>query len=783
MKNIGDICRFSLLITLTIALSCFLGCKEASTTLQHGSGQSATAQDKELQNRNLIDQVVQAAERQENYPDPTYLRGALGRLNSWLADKPISEDFESDDEFQTLAESFKTLSQNARRVNELVNLFVTESQKPTEQDGQELQQKLEIIQKQTNELGIKTCCNALVAYSLFFEDLKKQLESAKEFQFADATETFQTKIREFVKRPLSEYYNFEKFVQGIEDVQRLLAVDGKIFLPQDADFIREVVWFRDIFTWAKGEKQDDLTIVKNLFDWSVRNIVITPLTPGPAGPMAQLPWQTLLLSQGTAMDRAIVFMELLRQHRLDSFIVHPINKEQGEVPLIVGVSLNGETYLFLPELGLPIPGEGTDVLSLNHGLQINSIATLSQVAKNDSLLRKFDLLDAPFALTSKDFENVAAYVPSTPFTVAARMIPIEQEFSGRVNTVISTPYESLKKRISHLDHITEVKRLFEATAPIIEQTLFAFESEILTQIYMLSSTTSGSLEVSDSNSNTDEQIADYTGSDKDELNSPENVSTSKRTQNSSLWIGKNLYFRGQFTNDEGAGRQFLQGRVSDRVLKQEEATIPQRVREYLAQFQEWRASQGSEATQEELQALANEAVVTFQMDITTKRYIKVLTSFYLALLSEAAGNDSAALDRLNDDTLRIRAYTNNQERTYGDEWRYAANYLRAIILERQGNIETAINRFRLEPSKIGYQVRAKWLAELTGIDVHNKDSENLENSQNNQQDKSTSEHQTKSDEAELLETSKELEETLQLPETSDQQEKEQFQESPEMNVQ
>ncbi len=716
MKDSGFVSRLSTIAALSLLTFYCFGCKPSASTTQHGAGQYATAQDKEKQNRNLLDQVVEITENQEIYPDPTYLRGAIGRLNSWLAERPQSADFEPDEEFIALADSFKKLSVDLRRVNELVQLFVDENKSPEEKDGLELQNLIESVQKQTDELGDKTLSNALKSYSRYFDDLKNQLASAKEFQFADATETFQTRIREFVKKPTAQIYNVKSLLEGVEDFQRLLVADGASFLPQDADFLREVVWFRDVFSWAKGDKQDDLTIVKNLFDWSVRNVVVTPLMPGSAGPMSQTAWQTLLLSQGTAMDRAIVFMELLRQHRLDAFVLRPANRQSESFPLVVGVRLDGETYLFLPEYALPIPGEGDKSLTLeeNEGLQFNSIATLTQVANNDSLLRRFDLPGTKFPATSKDFERMIAYVPSTPFTVSSRMIALEQEYSGKVNTVLSTPFESQKTRVAELSGIVEVRRLYEATAPVLEQAIFPFESEALTQIYMLASTGSGgNLEVSDSDASTDESIGDYTNSDS---SAPVgNTTSTKKTQNAALWIGKNLYLRGRFVDDGGASLYFLQGRVSDRLLKQEEASIPQRTREYVAAYQEWRASQNEEATTEELNAVAQDALLTFQMEVTTKRYVKILTSFYLALLSEAAGNDGAALERLNDDSLRIRAQSSANQRSYGDEWRYAANYLRARILEKQGKIETAISRFQIDPEKTGDLVRAQWLTQIAGI--------------------------------------------------------------------
>ena len=104
--------------------------------------------------------------------------------------------------------------------------------------------------------------------------------------------------------------------------------------------------------------------------------------PGPTGmPMEQLSWQTLLLSQGTAMDRAVVFMELLRQHRLDSFVLRQDGQQREDFPLVVGVSLNNEVYLFLPGLGLPIPGPEEDALSLEEGLQFNLVNVQFAVKK------------------------------------------------------------------------------------------------------------------------------------------------------------------------------------------------------------------------------------------------------------------------------------------------------------------------------------------------------------------------------------------------------------------
>ncbi|MBP5623038.1 MAG: hypothetical protein J6X44_13600, partial [Thermoguttaceae bacterium] len=109
MKDASFVSRLSIIVALSFVTLCYVGCNRSGSPTQHGAGQRATAQDKEKQNRNLLDQVVEITENQEKYPDPTDLRGAIGRLNSWLTERPKSPDFEPDEDFAALAESFKKL--------------------------------------------------------------------------------------------------------------------------------------------------------------------------------------------------------------------------------------------------------------------------------------------------------------------------------------------------------------------------------------------------------------------------------------------------------------------------------------------------------------------------------------------------------------------------------------------------------------------------------------------------------------------------------------------------
>lgn len=716
--------NFSFLRALTFVLILALlasteGCKSKKSSLRIDDGQKASKEEKERQNRNLIDQAVQAMESQEKYPDAVSLRGALDRLTPWLAERPESPDFVFDSEYAALANAFEELSTTVKKTDELFKLFSDESQKPNEKNCDDLQATLQTLKKQLDPLAESLKSNALTAFGVFVDDVLDKLASAREFQFAEPTESFQTQIRQVVQDPSYQYYNFATLFTGLEDYKRLLKLDGKIFLPQDVDYLRSVVWFRDVFNWAKGAKQDDLTIVKELFDWTIKNVVLADPLKTPMGSVAQLEWQTLLLGQGTPMDRAIVFIELLRQHRLDAFVARPKGEIPDNFPVVAGVRLDGKAYLFDMTLGLPFVSSAPDSLALEEGkgLVVNRIATLAEVAEDDSILRKFDLPERPYLASADDFKDVVAYVPSTPFHVAARMIPLEQEFSGSVNTVLSTPFDVQKERIAELDGVSEVKRLQEANAPILEQTIFPEESELVARVFMTPLESSGSLEIegtSEEGSSADE-IADYTGdSSKKDAN---NVSGKKKAEIAPLWIGKILYLRGQFVDDTGAAHWLLQGRVSERVLKRQEANIRGNVAAYLEEYRNWAAKQNQPVSDDELRTLAAQTTLTYQLDIAAKRFIKTLTSYNLALLSEASGSDSAAMERLNDESLRLnRAKTDSMQ--LGDEFRNAANYLRARLLEKKGAWASAAARLQAGID-YGSFVRAKWIADLAGINLEN----------------------------------------------------------------
>ncbi|MBQ7815697.1 MAG: hypothetical protein IJ387_14545, partial [Thermoguttaceae bacterium] len=187
--------------TLLCCATANVGCKPETAT-RHGVHQRATQKERQEQDAKLVEQVVKATEEQENHPDSAYLRGALGPLDAWLDSLPASPDFEPDAEFAKLADDAAALAQTARDGARLVALFLDENGKPVEQDANELQQVVDRAALQTEGLAEALDSDALRRFDAFVKELQRKLASAKEFQFADATETFQTQIRQFPRSPL-----------------------------------------------------------------------------------------------------------------------------------------------------------------------------------------------------------------------------------------------------------------------------------------------------------------------------------------------------------------------------------------------------------------------------------------------------------------------------------------------------------------------------------------------------------------------------------------------------
>ncbi len=217
------------------------------------------------------------------------------------------------------------------------------------------------------------------------EALEYALQALRDLERYDLPET----IRQMIDR-LNQWIQDQKpldnwqvdplvdtLPEGLRKLLPELHLEQMKFAQEDASFFREVVWLRNIAHWAHQGAVDPLGQAEGLFDWVVRNIQLESVPVVAPGTQAVrvLPWawETLLFGRGTAMDRAWVFILLLRQLGIDAGIVglnanRVFGRPAGRLSGPSQVLQDQDLYLFEPTLGVPIPGPGQPPTGFQRGV-------------------------------------------------------------------------------------------------------------------------------------------------------------------------------------------------------------------------------------------------------------------------------------------------------------------------------------------------------------------------------------------------------------------------------
>lgn len=210
------------------------------------------------------------------------------------------------------------------------------------------------------------------------------------------------------------------------------------FIERDAAFLRDSIWASRATRFGAGNAEKDLDVVVNLFDFVVRNVMLIP--PGrrrvPLGP-----FDTMVFGQGTALDRAWVFAELLRQRNVDSVILSP-RRAEGEPlnvnQLLVGVLFEKDIYLFDPSLGLPLMADAAEPKSALPRLPLS----LRQAQRNPELLVAIAKdSEGQFELTAAMLEALQIELICQSEHLAIRMKRLQNELSGENSAIVADPLE------------------------------------------------------------------------------------------------------------------------------------------------------------------------------------------------------------------------------------------------------------------------------------------------------------------------------------------------------
>ncbi len=135
-----------------------------------------------------------------------------------------------------------------------------------------------------------------------------------------------------------------------------------------------------------------------------------------------MPWETLFLGHGTALERAWTYILLLRQCNIDAAVLalpeSSSNKSKPELrPWCVAVLIgekDKKLYLFEPALGLPIPADKGLTAGKAGQLEIMP-ATLDQIVAAPKHLEQMAVgPDAPYWAAKADIKHAVALVEASP---------------------------------------------------------------------------------------------------------------------------------------------------------------------------------------------------------------------------------------------------------------------------------------------------------------------------------------------------------------------------------
>ncbi len=209
--------------------------------------------------------------------------------------------------------------------------------------------------------------------------------------------------------------------------------------------------------WINSQKsklpQEDgmrLEHAVKIFDWTVRNVwpsgapkAIESLPLNPYLPLrddglgyTQLPWQTMISSQGDMIARARVYSQLAMQQDIPvGWIVLPgISPDQYKL-WAIGIPVGDQIYLLEPRMGIPIPGPGQ-----------TGIATLKEAKSDPTILRRLKVTDIfDYPVSQPDLEKSFVVLDIEPMAVSRSMKVLENALTGDLRMKLSVDADRWKE--------------------------------------------------------------------------------------------------------------------------------------------------------------------------------------------------------------------------------------------------------------------------------------------------------------------------------------------------
>ena len=643
----------TILFLVIVSIPFWVGCPGGMGHRSHSGG--LLEEDQARQNEEAFQNVLDLFNNLEETPTLRGLPGVsveqqrVGQLDKWIANRSEDKLWKSDPFYEELKAAFDNASEKIQAVLDSFKKLQSEDEKEAEAvDSKQLIATLAALPGDMTKLNQLSSISFLGEIAMFksFADLFQTARNGQEAAILARAEQVKTELERIVA-----------LQTHLSDINGLLDIRALDFQPGDVEHFKQVVWARNIALWAKGEKQGDIDRAMSLFDWTIRNIDLKPeIMVAPNGQQLaapiQEPWLTLLAGQGTVYDRAWVFIDLLRQLRIDAcLLAYEKADSPGQYePWAVGVLSNDEIYLFSPAYGVAIPGPQGIRLSERtkqanepeNGAETGEIAymdiaTLAQVAENEQLLRKLDTEQVPFPVNSEQAKKSVAFLFTSPCMAAQRMSLVQRELSGDDAMVLYQSYQDQAERFSKIANIGEIRHSHRPLRAAYERETFPEWGETFLSAFYVEEPTS---------------------------------------KHYSLWIGRVLYFKGKLAGPESAITFYQDAKVSDRKLE--------------------------ELSRNPEMQMNREKLSVYMI---AKRYAR----YWIGLTCLENDKTVSAMEHFIDEEKDPIAVA-------GQLWSNAIAYNLGRSFERLGQYTEAIKRYEKNskaPTATGNAIRVKWLKELT----------------------------------------------------------------------
>ena len=263
-------------------------------------------------------------------------------------------------------------------------------------------------------------------------------------KFDSEPPTLKDSQRTFLKKYLSE----EQLAKL--ELTRFTEIDGK--------FIRDSQLFNGMVTAAIEGKKNDRDRATAAFYYCMNNI---DLVPDAKNALPLGPYEICVIGSGSAKQRAWVFIDLMRQLRIDAVLFEAA--KPAPYKLLVGVLLEDKIYLYDPVLGMPVPSPDQPADTI----QIQIPATFAEVQKDPALLKNLYGKYAESRLSAEELKTAQVEIIGRSCEWASRMRRLEDSLSRKQTFVLYRNLDPLEGDPGFIGHVQSIGKGILKENPLV----------------------------------------------------------------------------------------------------------------------------------------------------------------------------------------------------------------------------------------------------------------------------------------------------------------------------